>query len=348
MSELPPPVALLGIGHAVPPYAMSQSAIAEAAGQMFGPRFAGYERMAGVFASSGIAQRYSVLPIERFLIPLDWAERNDAYLSGARALFIDAARAALAAASLDAQAIDIVVTISSTGIATPSLEAMAANELGFRSDIMRVPVFGLGCAGGVLGLGMAMQLARAAPGRRVLLVAVETCTLAFRVDRLTKENIVATALFGDGAAALILQSGEGDCVFLDSGSHQWPDTLSIMGWRVDPSGFGVIFDRAIPPFIETELRQAAAPFITRSAAPLDGFVCHPGGAKVIVALEHAMDLAHGTLADERVVLRDYGNMSAPTVLFVLEAALARDRKGMFALLALGPGFTLAYTLMRRT
>lgn len=341
------PVAVLGLGTAVPPHQIAQKDAAHAAEALFGGRFADFERLAGVFASSGIEQRFSVLPIERFFAPLDWAQRHEAYLEGAQALFLAATRAALTEACLTAEAIDIVVTISSTGIATPSLEAMVADQLGLRSDVMRVPIFGLGCAGGVSGLGIAMQLARAAPGRRVLLVAVETCTLAFRADRLTKENIVATALFGDGAAALILEAREGPETFIDSASHQWKHTLGIMGWRVEPEGFGVIFDRSIPPFIETALPAALSPLLDASPERPDGYVCHPGGAKVIVALERALPLPEGTLSDERAILRTFGNMSAPTVLFVLQRALQTPRRGRFALLALGPGFSLAYALLSR-
>lgn len=341
------PVAIKGIGTALPPHCIPQADARAAAQKMFGSRFEGFERLAGVFASAGIERRYSVLPIERFFAPFDWSQRNEAYLAGAGALFIAATRAALADASLHADEIDIVITISSTGIATPSLEAMVGEALGLRSDIMRVPVFGLGCAGGVLGIGLAMQLARAAPGRRVLLVAVETCTLAFRTDRLTKENIVATALFGDGAAALVLQAGPSDRAFIRAASHQWPDTLAIMGWRVDTQGFGVIFDRAIPPFIEAEIATVLMPLLDRETTRPDRFICHPGGAKVIHALETALQQPQGSLVDERAVLRDCGNMSAPTVLFVLQRALAQKAIGAYALLALGPGFSLGYASMRR-
>ena len=124
--------------------------------------------------------------------------------------------------------------------------------MGFRPDVERVPVFGLGCAGGVSGFSIASRLARSRPGSIVLLVAVEFCTLAFRLDELTKANVVATALFGDGAAACVLRAGDGGVAAVEmSGQHTWPDTLDIMGWRIDPQGFGVIFDREIPPFAQT-------------------------------------------------------------------------------------------------
>ena len=202
----------------------------------FADRIEDFERLARVFENSGIIRRYAVRPLEWYLQPLGWPERNRAYLDGAMQLFIDAATGALDRAGIHASQVDTIVTVSSTGIATPSLEARVADRMGFRVDVERVPVFGLGCAGGVSGLSIASRLAQSRPGI-VLLVAVELCTLAFRLDKLSKENIVATALFGDGAAACVLQAGEAGLAAVEmSGQHTWPDTLDIMGWDVDPQG----------------------------------------------------------------------------------------------------------------
>ena len=188
-----------------------------------------------MFENSGIRQRFTVRPLEWYLEPLGWPERNAAYLEGASQLFFDAAQKALDAAGVRAADVDTVVTVSSTGIATPSLEARVAGRIGFRPDVERVPVFGLGCAGGVSGISIGARLAQSRPGSLVLVVAVELCTLAFRLDKLTKENIVATALFGDGAAACVLRAGETGIATVEmSGQHTWPDTLDIMGWDVDP------------------------------------------------------------------------------------------------------------------
>jgi alkylresorcinol/alkylpyrone synthase len=174
----------------------------------FGTRYSDFKRLARVFESSGIRRRYAVRPLEWYLEPLGWPERNAAYLEGACQLFVDAATKALRDAGITAAEVDTVVTISSTGIATPSLDARVASRIGFRADVERVPVFGLGCAGGVSGFSIASRLAQSRPGTFVLLVAVELCTVAFRLDELTKANIVATALFGDGAAACVLRAGE--------------------------------------------------------------------------------------------------------------------------------------------
>ena len=199
---------LISLATSVPPHVLNQSDVASAAKRGFAGRYDDFERMARVFKTSGIRQRHAVRPIDWYLTPLGWPERTSAYLEGACQLFVDAATRALDAAELNAAEVDTIVTISSTGIATPSLEARVAGRMGFRADVERVPVFGLGCAGGVSGFSIASRLACSRPGSIVLLVAVEVCTLAFRLDELTKSNIVATALFGDGAAACVLSAYE--------------------------------------------------------------------------------------------------------------------------------------------
>jgi alkylresorcinol/alkylpyrone synthase len=212
-------------------------------------------------------------------------------------------------------------------------------------------VFGLGCAGGVSGLSIASRLAQSRPGSVVLVVAIELCTLAFRLDELTKANIVATALFGDGAAACVLRAGEAGIAEVEmSGQHMWPDTLDIMGWSIDPRGFGVIFDRAIPPFAEQHMASAVAGILDRAGlcvADIDRFACHPGGTKVVEALERAFDLRQGSLDHERAILAAYGNMSAPTALFVLERLIRTGLPERTLLTALGPGFTVSCVALKK-
>jgi alkylresorcinol/alkylpyrone synthase len=346
-----PDVKLISIGTAVPPHILHQREAAAAAHAGFAGRFPDFERLAKVFESSGIRKRFGVRPLEWYLEPMGWPERNSAYLEGARALFVAAAQAALDAAGLGAPDIDTVVTVSSTGIATPSLEALVSRDFGFRSDIERVPVFGLGCAGGVSGLSIGARLAKSRPGSTVLVVAVELCTLSFRLDQLTKSNIVATALFGDGAAACVLSINlDGLAAVEMSGQHTWPDTLDIMGWSVDREGLGVIFDRAIPPFAEENMAAAVSEILARGELRMDQvdrFTCHPGGTKVIEALESAFGLDPGSLDHERAVLAEYGNMSAPTAFFVLDRAVKAGLPQRTLLTALGPGFTASCVSLTR-
>ncbi len=342
---------LVSLATAVPPHVLSQSDVAAAANQGFAGRYDDFERLARVFKTSGIRRRHAVRPIDWYLTPLGWPERTTAYIEGACDLFVEAASRALDAAELDAAEVDTIVTISSTGIATPSLEARVAGRMGFRADVERVPVFGLGCAGGVSGFSIASRLACSRPGSVVLLVAVEVCTLAFRLDELTKANIVATALFADGAAACVLRAYEGGAAAVEmSGQHTWPDTLDIMGWRIDPQGFGVIFDRAIPPFARQNIAPAIAGILARGGLALedvDRFACHPGGSKVIEALELALSLEQGSLDHERAVLAEYGNMSSPTALFVLDRIMRAGMPSRTLLTAMGPGFTASCVSLKR-
>jgi alkylresorcinol/alkylpyrone synthase len=211
-------------------------------------------------------------------------------------------------------------------------------------------VFGLGCAGGASGLSIASRLAKARPGTNVLLVTIELCSLALRLDELTKANIIATSLFGDGAAAIVLRAGDGGATQIEHvGEHLWPNTLDVMGWSVDPLGFGVILRRTVPEFVTTELKPAVTQILSRmqlSITEIDKFICHPGGAKVINAIETALALDQGALEHERQVIADYGNMSAPTVLFILDRARAKGLPARSLLTALGPGFTASCVSLR--
>ena len=342
------PEFLNALATATPPYELPQDLVERNARRILGPRFAQFERMAASFKTSGVEKRYSFAPIEWFDTPKNWQDRNSVYLLEGEKLFEAVVTQALAKAELLAREVDIVVTVSSTGIATPTFEALSAAKLGFREDIQRIPVFGLGCAGGVTGLRIAQQMARANSGDKVLLVVLEACTLSFRSDRLSKADIVATILFGDGAAAAVISSkpGNADEIVMGIGSeHMWPDTLSIMGWDVDESGLGVIFDRSIPAFALEHMKSATDHALKTAGLnqnELSRFVFHPGGAKVVEALEEALELQTGTLDSERTVLRDYGNMSAPTALFVLQDILENKRNGSMMMGALGPGFTASF------
>jgi alkylresorcinol/alkylpyrone synthase len=335
------PVTLLALATAVPPHQLEQSAVAEFARRVYARNFVRFPKLADIYVHAGIERRYSVRPLEWFGEPHDWMERTRAYLDGADALFVTAARAALERAGLAARDVDVIVTVSSSGIATPSIEARVGAEMGFKPSVQRVPVFGRGCGGGAAGVALGARLARAEPGEIVLVVAVELSTLAFRSDRGVKADIICSALFGDGAAAVVLRAGrdQGSLRIGATAEHTWPGTLDVMGWTVDPVGLGVVLSRSLPRFLEQRLAAPLRRFIKNAQLAAPQFICHPGGAKVLEGIEAALKLQRGTLRDEREVLRGYGNMSAPTVLFVLERALKRGLRGTAVLTALGPGFT---------
>ena len=343
------PCSLLSLATALPPNVVEQSDAKVAAREAFGGNKALFDRLSGVFDNAGIARRHIVAPQEWYLKGHGWADRNEVYLRASEDLFVQAATTAIERAGLRPDEIDGIVTVSTTGIATPSLEARVAGRIGFRENIRRVPIFGLGCAGGVNGLSIASRLATADPGSNWLFVTVETCSISIRLDSDDPAAVVATALFGDGAAAAVVTSGEHSLARITGTTEKlWPDTLRIMGWDVEDPGLAVVFDRAIPPFIEAELAKAVdemgrAMGVTRDQ--IGRFCCHPGGVKVIDAIETALELPQGELNLEREVLHDYGNMSAPTVLFVLERLLERGLPDKTMMTAFGPGFTCAGMLL---
>ncbi|MES2492469.1 MAG: type III polyketide synthase [Pseudomonadota bacterium] len=344
------PVTLLSLATKTPPHHLTQDAALGTAREMLAGKLDNFERFRSVFANAGIAARQLAQPVSWYLEPRDFTERTDAYLTVALDLFVEAAEVALARAGLDAADVDTIVTVSSTGIATPSLEARALGRMDFRPDVARVPVFGLGCGGGVTGLGLSARLARADPGSVVLLVTVELCSLAWRTDGVDKADVIAAALFGDGAAACVVTVGdEGFAHISGSAEHSWPGTLDVMGWAMEPTGLGVVLNRGIPAFVCQNMTQAMERMLDSQGircCDVDRFICHPGGAKVIDAMELALSLDQGSLDHEREVLRSHGNMSAPTALFVLDRVRAGEMPPLSVLTALGPGFTATTVTLR--
>lgn len=340
---------LLSLATAVPPHIVTQAEAKERARKAFGGRKALFDRLSSVFDNAGIARRHIVAPQDWYMESHGWHDRNALYLEAAESLFVEAATGAIEKAGLMPEQIDGIVTVSTTGIATPSLEARVSSRVGLRKDVRRVPVFGLGCAGGVSGLSLAARLAAADAGSHWLMVTVETCSISIQLNSDDPAAVVATALFGDGAAAAVVTGGEHSLARITGSAEKlWPDTLRIMGWEVEDPGLAVVFDRAIPPFIEAELAGAvdemcAAMGIRRE--DIDRFCSHPGGVKVIDAIETALNLNQGELNLEREVLRDFGNMSSPTVLFVLERLIKQGLPDRTMMTAFGPGFTCAGLLL---
>jgi alkylresorcinol/alkylpyrone synthase len=343
------PPSLLSVATAVPRFRLAQADVAALAPRLFDRSRSEIDRLMPVFDNAGIANRHSCVPLDWYLEPHGWRERNALYVENAIALLEDTAHNALIDADRKPRDIAAVVVASTTGIATPSLDALLINRLGLPPHVQRLPIFGLGCAGGVIGLGHAAALARGIDHGDVLFLCVELCALTFRQGDLSKSNIIAAALFGDGAAAMVIgRPGSPGMRLGPSGSHTWPDSLDVMGWHVEDDGLGVLFSRDIPTLVRQDLRPAAEAFLERCGLgrrDIAGLVCHPGGIKVLDALEIAFDLAPGTLAEARAVLNEYGNMSAVTVLFVLERMMRRGIAGRHLMTALGPGFTAGIQLL---
>jgi alkylresorcinol/alkylpyrone synthase len=340
---------LLGLTTAVPGYVVDQRTVAERAlvhfGDLVGDRA---ERLMPIYGNAGVETRYTCVPIDWHSQPHGWRERSAVYYENSLALLERAAVDCLATVGLRAQDVDAIVVVSTSGIATPSLDAVLINRLGLRSDVKRLPIFGFGCAGGILGLSRAADLARLDPDANVLFLVVELCSLTFRGNDKTAANFVSTALFADGAVAALISARGGGIVLGASGEHTWHDTLDVMGWDIQDDGFQVLLSRDIPSLVRERVRDVTTQFLDRNGlglADIDRFICHPGGAKVLTALEEAFGLEEGALVDARGILRDYGNMSAATVLFVLDRALKSGARGRLLMTTMGPGFTAGFQII---
>jgi alkylresorcinol/alkylpyrone synthase len=336
---------LLSLKSAVPPYVIAQNEAADYARKLFG-EVRDISRLITIFKNTGIDRRYSCVPIDWYMGDHGWMDRTELYVSSAVDLLEDVTHKLLAESGLAAGDIDAVVMVSTTGVSTPSLDALLMERMGLKRDIQRLPIFGLGCAGGVIGLTRAAQLARAEPGSKVLFLAVELCALTFRKNDISKSNIVATALFGDGAAGAILSTdGEGPEIGA-AGEYTWPNSLDIMGWDMAEDGLKARFAKSIPDLVASDFRKLLDEFLVRhdiALSDIGGFACHPGGAKVLDALENAMDMQRGDLKESRSVLREFGNMSAVTALFVAERMRLMGQQTLLS--ALGPGFTAAFLML---
>ena len=348
-----PPARLHGIATAYPPHVLDQDDVVETAAHIFARRPEVFRRMVGAYGNAGVRTRRSCVPIEWYRQQHGWPERARLYEEHALALLTEAARACCADAGIDAREVAATVTVSSTGIVTPSLDSLLQGPLGLDPGVQRLPVFGLGCCGGVTGLARAAAIAGSMPGRWVLFLCVELCGLTFRSVDDRKANVIATAIFGDGAAALLLKADDdpGRVSVAAWGEHTWPDSRDIMGWTVEDDGLGVVFSRDIPALVRRDLEPVADAFLARHGlgfADLDGVLCHPGGEKVLLAIQETFDLPSDGLRHARAVLAEKGNMSAVTVLAVLEQALAAGDRGRHLMMALGPGFSAGFALLDLT
>ena len=352
---------ILGVGTAVPEHVVTQTEAREFAGRMFGHHHPDIDRLLPVFDHAGVERRHFCVPASWFDEPHSFGERNDLYLEHALSLSITAARRALDDAGLEATDIGTVLFVSTTGMATPSLDARLALALGCRPDVRRDATFGHGCAGGVGGLARAGRHARAEPGQAALLVATELCGLTFQGDDWSKANFVSTSLFADGAAAVIVAGdgveGDGPSIVADD-CVLWPGTEDVMGFEFTDRGLEVVLSRSVPSVVRSHFAASVDSVCERAGivvGDLDHLLLHPGGAKVLDAFADVLPIEISQLWWSREVLRTHGNMSAPTALFVLQQALAAaarsagsgPRAGDLALLsAMGPGFAAEHVVLR--
>ena len=333
-----------------PPHRHAQdevvAALVDAAGEDF-LRFA---------ASSGVGFRQFALPMDRYKRLSGFTEANAAYLEVALELGAKAIRSALDTAGLAPEDVDVVFSTTVTGVAVPTVEARLAAELGMRPDVKRVPLFGLGCVAGAAGVARMNDYLRAYPDHVAVLLAVELCSLTIQRDDHSIANLVATSLFGDGAAAVVAvgaqraPAGPGRPRVLASRSRLYPDTTDMMGWEIGSDGFRIVLSADVPTVADKYLGEDVRLFLSEfglTTTDIATWVCHPGGPKVIEAVESVLELPDDALDRTRTSLWENGNLSSVSVLDVLAANLADPPDGgeLGMMIAMGPGFCSELVLL---
>lgn len=346
-----------------PPFTIYQDDARQLTKSLFQSKFSKIDRYLKVFENGEIEKRHLCKPLKWFEEPHSLAERNDAYIEYAVKFGVQAIenclnnRSTLKSPVLPGE-IDAIFYVSSSGISTPSIEARIMNKLRFRSDTKRIPLFGLGCAGGAIGLSRAYDYCKAYPEAKVLVLAVEFCSLTFQKDDLSKSNLIGASLFSDGIACALI--GGEKCEIpvhnaipkiIATKSKWMPESEDVMGWDIQHNGFHVIFSKSIPSIIENWLGETVKDFIeTHQLAHenIQHFIAHPGGKKVLTAYEKALNFPSNRTKNAREILKQYGNMSSPTILYVLQSFLdEQPTTGEFGLMAaLGPGFCAELLLLQ--
>ena len=331
---------------ALPPHRFTQTQIKTAmAGVCRGNR--NLERLLPVFDRTGVEQRAFARPLEWYASGKTFETRNDVYAECALELIEQATRSCLERADVRPDEIDHIFCVTTTGLTTPSLDARLSARLGFRPDVRRFPLFGLGCAGGAGALVRATDMLRAYPTHRALVLSVELCSLVFSPTAASPTDLIGVALFGDGAAAVLMTgdevAGAGPTIE-DTGTHLFHDAPDLMGWRFTDDGMRLILSRGVPEFVATSVKPVVQQFLARQGltiADLQHHLLHPGGAKVMSTYRSAFGVEEHALRHAREAMRRYGNQSSASVLFMLHDLIAsgqpaRGNRGI--LMALGPGF----------
>ncbi|UOF92535.1 type III polyketide synthase [Fodinisporobacter ferrooxydans] len=338
---------IVSTGIAKAPFEYHQKDIRPVVKNMFSEVFPDIERLLHVFENTHIDTRRFCIPLEHFSTSIDFRKKNQLYIQNAVRLGIEALQNCLNHVQLRLEDIHHLFFVSTTGLATPSIDARILNELHAHPHMKRTPIWGLGCAGGAAGLSRAIDYVQAHPDELAVVVAVELCGLTFQRNDMTKSNLVATSLFADGAAAVLVageQTGfRGKLKLKGTMSTLLKDSYDVMGWDFSDHGFHVIFSRDIPTIVKRELPGAVFELLqSYHLQTIDHFIIHPGGKKVLEAYAESLSIPSEKLSISERTLRENGNMSSSTVLFVLDSFLYNEaaNKGDIALIsALGPGFS---------
>lgn len=315
------------------------------------PRFV--RKVKKIFENAAVDKRYSFMSPEEVFSKTSFEEKNDIYIREGIKLGTRCLREALDKAEWQAADIDYLITVSCTGIMIPSLDAYLINALNLRKDVVRLPVTEMGCAAGVSGIIYAKNFLKANPGKRAAVVAVESPTATFQLDDYSMANVVSAAIFGDGAACVLLSSDDADAgpEIVDEEMYHFYDSEQLMGFRLTNSGLQMVLDIEVPSTIEEHFPAILNPFLEKNnlaIEDIDHLIFHPGGKKIVNLVESLFGQYGKNINDTKEVLRLYGNMSSATVLYVLERVLDRQpgdgEKGL--LLSFGPGFSAQRVLLQ--
>jgi alkylresorcinol/alkylpyrone synthase len=359
-------VYILSSAHAQLPFLLTQDTVMDFSREIFEDSFKNIERILKAFKNGQVENRYFSNQLEWFKEDHTFAERNDLYIKQAVQYGAEAVQKCLTndtflKRAVEAREIDAFFYISSTGVATPTIEARIMNILPFQPHTKRIPIWGLGCAGGASGLSRAFEYCQAYPKAKVVVLSVELCSLTFQKNDVSKSNIIGTSLFADGASCVLicgdqvplegLSKRENQLTILATQSMLMSDSLDVMGWDVKDEGLYVIFSKDIPTIVKNWLKPNVEAFLAENKVELPAihdFVAHPGGKKVVDAYQEALGLQASMTELSMDVLKNFGNMSSATIFFVLERFMERGGKsGDYGLAAaLGPGFSSELVLLR--
>lgn len=335
------------------PTRANQLDVKEQARAMFAKNFPQVDRLIHAFDNTEIITRNFCEPLDYYKVANTFEERNDEYIRAALIWSAQAVEDCIAKAGIKKEDITDLLFVSTTGLATPSMDALIINKLRLNEHINRMPIFGLGCGGGVSGMAKANALAKGNPDAVVLLVAVELCSLTLLKNDYSKSNFIGSSLFSDGIAACIVmgdnRDGDKRVTYQASSSKLYYDSLEVMGWDFKDTGFKVLFSKDIPTFINEHVRQDIDTFLHKRGLKLGdikNFIFHPGGKKVLDAYTDALAVDGDFLEKTRSVMNNYGNMSSVTVLYVLEKFMTEGfEDGYGLMMAMGPGFSSEMVLL---
>jgi alkylresorcinol/alkylpyrone synthase len=346
---------IAAVGHAFPPNFYDQETLIAALRSHWAKRHYNLERLEALHRNVLVGGRHLALRLEEYPALKGFGDANDAWIRVALDVGEQAVRGALEAADIAPVDVELLLSVTVTGIATPSLEARLANRIAFRPSLKRLPIFGLGCVAGAAGIARAADYLAGHPKAVAVLLSVELCSLTLQREDLSVANLIASGLFGDGAAAVVLggrRRGLRGPRVMATRSVLYPDTERVMGWDVAAGGFKVVLSAEVPEVVRAHLRRDVDAFLADhglARADIASFIAHPGGPRVLQAMAETLETDDEALAPAWRTLREVGNLSSTSVLLVLEDVMRERRPpagswGM--LLAMGPGFCSELVLLR--